>query len=99
MKRVRGLKALVEAAVDQGSRAIEKVQIQTAKVPFDLVEKIPGAKVPVSGVRELYNTGVSSVHGMIRLANKVVGDTVEVVLDTVDPAGAQEKSGVKVEEK
>lgn len=94
MKRLRGLKSLVVEAVDQGSRAIEKVQIETAKVPFNLAERIPGLKVPASGVRVIYNTGVSNVHGMIRLVNKVAGDTVDAVLDTVDkPAGNDRPSG------
>lgn len=88
MKRARGLKSLVEQAVDHGSRAIERVQLETAKVPFDLIEQIPGLKVPASGVRTIYNTGVSGVHGMIRLVNKVVGDTIDVVLDTVEKRAA-----------
>ena len=88
MKRARGLKSLIEQAVDHGSRAIERVQLETAKVPFDLVEQIPGLKVPASGVRAIYNTGVSGVHGMIRLVNKVAGDTIDVVLDAVEKRAA-----------
>lgn len=94
MKRLRGFKSLVQAAVDQGSRAIERVQIETAKVPFDLAEHVPGLKVPAGGARLIYNTGVSSVHTMIRLVTKVAGDTLDVVLDAVEqrapPAGDEE---------
>lgn len=85
MKRVRGLKSLVQAAVEHGSRAVEKVQIEMAKTPFDILEKVPPLKVPAAGVRLVYNTSVSTTHGMIRLVNKVVGDTLDVVLDTVAP--------------
>ena len=91
MKRLRGFKALVQDAVEHGSRAIERVQIDMAKLPFDLVEQIPGLKVPASGVRLVYDTGVSNVHGMIRLVNKVAGDTIDVVLDAVEKREEGEK--------
>jgi hypothetical protein len=91
MKRLRGLKSLVGDAVEHGSRAIERVQIETAKMPFDLVERIPGLEVPAGGVRLLYNTGVSTTHGMIRLVNKVVGDTLDVVLDAVERRATSEQ--------
>lgn len=93
MKRLRGFKSLVQEAVHQGSRAIERVQIETAKLPFDVVEQIPGLKVPASGVRLIYNTGVSGVHEMIRLVNKVAGDTLDVVLDTVEQREPPPDSG------
>lgn len=94
MKRIRGLKSLLQAAVEHGSRAVEAVQIEVAKTPFDLLEKVPPLKLPVAGVRLLYNTGVGTTHTMIRLVNKVVGDTLDVVLDQVAPAaGAAEGPG------
>jgi hypothetical protein len=85
MKRIRGLKSLVQSAVEHGSRAVEKVQIEVAKMPFDLLEQVPPLKLPVSGARLVYNTGVSSTHVMIRLVNKVVGDTIDAVMDQVSP--------------
>ena len=89
MKRIRGLKSLLQAAVEHGSRAVEAVQIEVAKTPFDLLEKVPPLKLPVAGVRLLYNTGVGTT-----LVNKVVGDTLDVVLDQVAPAaGAAEGPG------
>lgn len=93
MKRLRGLKSLVQDAVEHGSRAIERVQLETAKMPFDVVEQIPGLKVPASGVRLIYNTSVSGVHGMIRLVNKVAGDTIDVVLDTVEQRSSTGEKG------
>lgn len=89
MKRLRGFKALVQEAVEQGSRAIERVQLETAKMPFDVLESIPGLKVPASGVRLIYATSVSGAHGMIRLVNKVAGDTLDVVLDTVEQRSSE----------
>ncbi|MEZ4294963.1 MAG: hypothetical protein R3B70_08290 [Polyangiaceae bacterium] len=94
MKRLRGLKALVHDVVDKGSQAVERVQLDTAKLPFDIVERMPGLKVPASGVRRIYNAGVSNVHGMIRLVNDVTSESLDVLLDVVaknaPPAAAPE---------
>jgi len=97
MKRWRGLKNLVQDAVEHGSRAIERVQKDTAKLPFELLEKIPPLAVPVKGVREIYETSVSGVHGMIRLVNRVVGTTLDTVIDVVDkPAAEADNQAVPV---
>ncbi|MFO0760534.1 MAG: hypothetical protein U0359_28900 [Byssovorax sp.] len=84
MKRWRGLKSLVVDAVEHGSRAVEKVQIETMKLPFSLLEQVDPIKVPVQGIREIHDTAVTGVHGMIRLVNKVVGATLDVVIDEVE---------------
>ncbi|MFO0591019.1 MAG: hypothetical protein U0441_25975 [Polyangiaceae bacterium] len=96
MKRIRGLKSLVIAAVDHGSQAIEKVQLEVAKTPFDLLEQVPNLKLPVAGARLVYNTSVASTHLIIRTVNKVVGDTLDVVLDQVSKDDAP---AAKAEEK
>lgn len=85
MKQIRGLKSLVEQAVDHGSRAVERVQLEMAKTPFDLLEKIEPLKGPVNGVRLIHDAGVTYTHSMIRLVNKVTGDVLDKVLDAVDP--------------
>lgn len=85
MKRIRGLKSLVISAVDHGSQAIEKVQLEIAKTPFDILEQVPPLKLPVAGVRLVYNTSVGATHLVIRAVNKVVGETLDVVLDQVTP--------------
>lgn len=97
MKRIRGLKSLVQAAVDHGSQAIEKVQLEMAKTPFDVLEQVPNLKIPVAGARLVYNTSVASTHLIIRAVNKVVGDTLDVVIDQVSredapPAKPEEKA-------
>jgi hypothetical protein len=84
MERWRGLKALVEDAVEHGSKAVERLQKEAARRPFDLLEQIPPLEVPVKVVREVHDTAVSSVHGMIRLVNRVAGSAISVVLDEVE---------------
>jgi hypothetical protein len=83
-KRWRGLKALVQDAVEHGSRGIERVQKETAAKPFAILEMIPPLAIPAKGVHEIHDTAVSAVHGVIRLVNRVVGDTLEVVLDAAE---------------
>jgi hypothetical protein len=84
MQRWRGLKSLIVDAVDGGSRAVERLQKEAAKKPFALLEQIPPLAVPVKGIHEIYDTSVSAVHGMIRLVNRVTGETLDVVLDAVE---------------
>jgi hypothetical protein len=83
MQRWRGLKALVQDAVDHGSRAVERLQKEAASRPFDLLEQIPQIRTPVKGIREIHDTAVSSVHEMIRLVNRVAGETIDGVLDAL----------------
>jgi hypothetical protein len=94
MQRWRGLKALVQDGVEHGSRAVERIQMEMAKTPFDLLEQVPPLATPVKGIREIHDTAVSGVHGMIRLVNRVVGSTLDVVLDVVEEQ-QQEEGGKK----
>jgi hypothetical protein len=84
MQRWRGLAALVVDAVEHGSRAVERVQKETARRPFEILEKIPELNVPAKGIHEIHDTAVSGIHGMIRLVTQVVGGTVDVVIDVVE---------------
>ncbi|WP_437735311.1 hypothetical protein [Sorangium sp. So ce1335] len=91
MERWRGLKDLVQDAVDGGSRAVERLQKHAAKLPFDLLEQIPPISAPVRGIRLVHDTVVSGVHVAIRLVNRVAGYTIDGVLFVVEqqegPAG------------
>jgi hypothetical protein len=84
MRRWRGLKSLVVDAVEHGSRAVEKLQIETARVPFQIAAQIPRLAVPAKGAHAIHDTAVTATHGLIRLVTRVVGDTVDVVLDAVE---------------
>src|SRR5687767_2183558 len=84
MKRLRGLKALVENLVEHGSRAIERVHLDTARRPFELLENIPVIAVPVRGVHKIHDTTVSASHEIIRLVNRTVSQTVDVALDVIE---------------
>jgi hypothetical protein len=97
MRRWRGLKSMVVDAVEHGSRAVEKVHMQTARVPFAVLEAVPPLAVPAKGVHAIHDAAVTGVYGMIRLVNKVTGDVLDVVLDAVEKGkaekGVAEKDG------
>ncbi|MDC3962109.1 hypothetical protein [Polyangium jinanense] len=84
MERWRGAKALVADTIDQGSRAVERLQKETARRPLDLLARIPPLEVPAKGILEIHHLLVSNTHAMIRLVNRVVADTLDVVIDMVD---------------
>jgi hypothetical protein len=84
MQRWRGLKSLVVDAVEHGSRAVERIQMETAKVPFDILQQIPPIEMPVKGVRLIHDTAVAGVHGMIRLVNRGAGATLDIVIDVLE---------------
>jgi hypothetical protein len=83
-KRIRGLKQLLQDAVEHGSLAVERVQLERAKLPFTLLEKVPPIAAPARGVHILHDAAVSTTHGMIRLVNRVVGDTLDAVIDEIE---------------
>jgi hypothetical protein len=84
MQRWRGLKSLIVDAVEHGSRAVERLQKEAARKPLELLEQIPPLAVPARGIHEIHDAAVSAVHGMIRLVNRVTGETVDMVLDAVE---------------
>ena len=84
MKKLRGLKALVQEAVDKGATAIERVHQRTAAKPFELLRKVPPLAAPVRGVHQVYALAVSGSYGTIRLVNHMVGKTIDAALDVLE---------------
>jgi hypothetical protein len=78
--RWRGLVALVRDAVEHGSRAVEKVQLETAGRPFGILEQIPAVAEPTRVVHVIHDATVSGVHGIVRAVTRAVGTTVDVAL-------------------
>lgn len=84
MRRWRGLKSLVIDAVEHGSHAVERIQLETARLPFGLLEHIPPLTVPVRGAHAIHDLSVKTTHQMVRLVTRAVGATLDVVLDVVE---------------
>ena len=85
-KQWRGLKALVAAAVEHGSIAVEKIQKDSAKRPFAILEQIPQVAVPARGVHEIHDVVVAGTHSVVREVTRAVSASLDVVMDVVDRA-------------
>jgi hypothetical protein len=92
MKRLRGLRALVEEVVEHGSKAVEEVHKATAARTFFVLEAIPPIAKPARLVHTVHDVWVSGVYGTIRACNKVLGKTLEVAIDVADQKGAGDEA-------
>jgi hypothetical protein len=86
MDQWRGLRALIETAVDQGASAVERVHRATAARPFAVLDAIPPIAAPVRGVRVVHDAILDTVYGSIRGINHLVGGTLASALDALDQA-------------
>jgi len=89
-KKWRGLKDLVGAAVENGSIAIERIQKETARRPFTILEQIPVTSATARGVHAVHDATVSGVHAMVRLVNRVVVQALDVALDVAERGSSDE---------
>jgi hypothetical protein len=90
VERIRGLRALLEAAVDQGTSAVERVHRATAARPFDVLDHVPGVAPVARGVRVVHDATVAGVYEAIRQINHVVGVTLDAAIDLAEHAASEE---------
>jgi hypothetical protein len=86
MNRLRGLRALLEDAVEHGASAVERVHLATAARPFDILGHIPPLAPAARAVRVVHDATVASVYRTIRQVNHLVGATLSVAIDLYDDA-------------
>ncbi|HEY3817301.1 MAG TPA: hypothetical protein VGL81_09030 [Polyangiaceae bacterium] len=91
-KRWRGLVALVRDAVEHGSRAVEKIQLETAGRPFGILEQIPAVAEPTRVVHVIHDATVSGVHGVVRAVTRAVGTTADIVLRVAEEKDRQDET-------
>jgi hypothetical protein len=84
MGKWRGAVALLRDAVEHGSRAVERIQIETARRPFGIIEHIPAVAAPTRIVHGLHDASVTAVHEVIRAVNVAVSRTVDFALEQVE---------------
>ncbi len=93
MDQWRGLRALIETAVDQGTSAVERLHRATAARPFDVLDAIPPIALPARGVRVVHDAILDTVYGSIRLVNRLVGGTLAVAIDVLDDDAGSAHAG------
>ncbi len=89
----RGLRALIHEAVEHGSRAVERVHLDTARRPFEILEQVPGVAGPTKAVHAVHDAVVTTSYAAVRLVNTVVGKATDTALELLaepgrSPAGA-----------
>jgi hypothetical protein len=89
--RLRGLRALVEDMVHQGTTAVERVHKATAARPFDVLDAIPPIAPAAHGVRVVHDGIVSGVYEAIRQVNHLVGATLAVAIDVAERVSREER--------
>ena len=80
----RGAVALVRDAVEHGSRAVQRIQIESARRPFGIIEHIPGVAAPTRIVHGVHDASVTAVHEIIRAVNVAVTTTVDFALQEAE---------------
>lgn len=72
--------ALVRDTVEHGSRAVQRIQLETARRPFAILEHIPGVAEPTRIVHGVHDASVTAVHEIIRVVNVAAFATVDFAL-------------------
>jgi hypothetical protein len=93
MDRLRGLRALLEQAVEHGTSAVERVHMATAARPFDILAHIPPVAPGARGVRIVHDATVAGVYETIRQVNRLVGATLAVAIDVAEQVAEVEPPG------
>lgn len=91
IRRWRGLKSLVQDAVDGTSRLVERAQTESAARPFAVLEALPEVGEVAKVVHVLHNASVHGTHTAIRGVNRVVGAALDGALDVIEARDAQKK--------
>ena len=86
LEQLKGLKDLVQDAIDKGASSVEEVHKDIAARPFSVLEQIIPLEAPVKGVREIQQATIGNVYEMIRLVNRTTGEIAGEILEKIDDA-------------
>lgn len=90
--KVRGAVALTADVVEHGSRAVEKVHLETAGRPFRILEQIPGINTPAKVVHVVHDLCVTSVYWQIRMWNRLARAVADTALPGSNAAAPDGKA-------
>ena len=91
-QRVDAYRALVADVVQHGSAAVQQVQEELTRRPYDLLEHVPPLRAPVRLVRAAHFASLRGVYGAIRAANAVTAAALHEGLERLKQAGTHEGS-------
>ena len=79
-RRLRGLAALGFDGLEHGSRAIERVHVETAGRVFAILEAIAPTRPFAHVVRVAHDTTVAVVHGAVRIAGRALAASTDLAI-------------------
>jgi hypothetical protein len=82
--KLKGLKALIQDAVEQGASAVERVHLGTAKRPFTVLKSIAPIEKPVENIEAVHDAIVSGTYASVRAVTRVAGKVLDTALDALD---------------
>ena len=88
----RGLKDLIHDGVNGASRAVERVQNETASRWFERLEAVPPLAPPVRLVRVVHDGTTGSVHAAIRLTSRLVAAAADGVITALEAVEAKREA-------
>jgi hypothetical protein len=91
-QRWRGLKALIHDSINGASRAVERVQKETASRWFDRLEAVPPLAPPVRIARVVHDGTTASVHAAIRLTSGLVAAAADGVISALEAVEAKREA-------
>jgi hypothetical protein len=88
LHQLRGLKDLVQDAVEAGVTQTERMHVAIARYPYAVLARLAPIAAPVRGVEFVQTMITGSVYWTIRLATRVTAVTATRVLDHLAAANA-----------
>jgi hypothetical protein len=82
--QMRGVKDLVQTAIDETVRSIEATHNDIARKPYAVLEWFRPITTPAGGVECVQQSISSTVFTSIRAANSLTGACASLVLDVVE---------------
>lgn len=76
LQKIQGLTTLVADAIEHGTRAIERVHLETARRPFAIVQLFPVVAVPARAVETVHDAVVTSSYATVRAVTRAVADAI-----------------------
>ncbi|KPA18330.1 hypothetical protein MHK_001438 [Candidatus Magnetomorum sp. HK-1] len=92
MSKLKGLKDLVQTAIDKGATSVEDVHKKIANMPINVLEKIGPIETPVKEIKQIHENTVGTVYDIIRLVNAEIGDIAEKMIAQIETNDKEEKS-------
>ena len=80
MSKLKGLKDLVQTAIDKGATSVEEVHMAIANMPLNVLEKIAPLESQAKEIKKIHEKSVGTVYDIIRKVNSEVGDIAESLI-------------------